>query len=75
MKKKNEAEEVNLEAKKEKGFLGFLLVSGLLAWIITLSANAIIFVITLFFSQESLVFSLVFFAISVAGQILFLKRR
>jgi hypothetical protein len=55
-------------------FLHFMLVSGLLSWIITLFTNAVIFVITLYHNLNSLPYCLGFFAISVVGQVV-LRRK
>ncbi|HQD36963.1 MAG TPA: hypothetical protein PKV92_07710 [Thermodesulfovibrio thiophilus] len=67
--------ETKPEAPTKMGFINFLLVSGLLAWIITLTCNLLIFAVTLFYSEKSLLYALIFFAISIVGQILFLKSR
>jgi len=75
MKKKVETKPEVKVSPAGIGFINFLLVSGLLAWIITLTCNLFIFIVTLFYSEKSLLYSLIFFGISIAGQILFLRKR
>jgi len=75
MKKKVETLPEVKASPAKIGFINFLLVSGLLAWIITLACNLFIFIVTLFYSEKSLLYSLIFFGISIVGQILFLNKK
>lgn len=65
----------NVEKKQQNhSFWNYFLVSGLLGWCITLFANFVLFIVTLFYSVDALKYLLVFFVISATGQILIRKR-
>jgi len=75
MRRKVEAKPEATVLSKISEFVNFLLVSGLLAWIITLTCSLFIFMLTLFYSEKNLLYALIFFGISIIGQIFFPKKR
>lgn len=55
-------------------FLHFMLINGLMAWLLTLGFNFALFVIVLYQNPSGLLYAVIFFGISILGQILFLKK-
>lgn len=73
-KQKNEVKQEVKQEIKQTSFWNYLLVSGLLGWIVTLMLNFVLFIVTLFYNHDALKYLLVFFVISVAGHFLLRKR-
>lgn len=55
--------------------INFMLINGLLGWFAVLFVNGILFCVTLFYSEKALVYMLIFFGISVIGQLIYYIRR
>ena len=55
--------------------INYLIVNGLLGWILVLLVNVLVFCFALMVSQASLPYALGFFAISVIGQWAYLTKR
>ncbi|MDW7973271.1 MAG: hypothetical protein RMI01_08745 [Thermodesulfovibrio sp.] len=63
-----------MKSKQGENIIGYLIAGGLIDLGLILILNAVLFVVTLFYSEKSLPFMLGFFAISIIGRFLFRKK-